>query len=379
MREVFDNERAQHTERNDALAAEWGERIHALDVRFLALETSTSEGVSRQAATLERVGDRQEKMVRSYEAIRVDIEQDQKSEQIVALYAKIKGIESAMDSRDEEVRASMQEEKKHRAEQRNSELVGLQENRRQITDLEIKLAERLERESTAREENVREILQEVAKRTGKKGMIAVEDAPRLLVEGYLPPSAPPQGFSNRSSSPYKVSSLQSDGDSSIGRTLSSSRSLTVEKLSQPLMDSIRAQAAPANVFGGTLTYASQAVTLADSLLSSTTILPSPRVPASFTAPPGPRRSALSPVGSITVPLGHGGAPSPRSGPVSSVNFVQSVRPAGGGSYLPVSQLSGTETRLVPQLVQQAIAVRPGTQLKRSLSGPPGSFRRGTVQ
>lgn len=77
-----------------------------------------------------------------------------------------------MNIKDEEARAMLHKEQQSREDQvQRSQLSMLNEHAKQINELELKLAERLELESAVREDNVREVFQEFAKRKLKKSAV----------------------------------------------------------------------------------------------------------------------------------------------------------------------------------------------------------------
>lgn len=142
-------------------------RINDFDTRCLAMETRMAEAAARQAAMLEQVMQRHESVAQGLESVRYAVQL--KEEEIPEVYAKIRSLEDFMNFNVDETREMFQKEKVGREEQmRKTQLHVLQEQTRQTSDLERKIAERLERESNTREEGVKELFQEVAKRTAKK-------------------------------------------------------------------------------------------------------------------------------------------------------------------------------------------------------------------
>lgn len=161
-------------------------QLRDFDMRCLALETRLSEAASRQAATLERVVTRHEKVAQGLETIRLA-----QNEQIPDVYDKLKSLEDTMHFKDEEARAMLHKEQQSREDQvQRSQLSMLNEHAKQINELELKLAERLELESAVREDNVREVFQEFAKRKLKKSAVVPMNGQSPSSPRNAPPLSP---------------------------------------------------------------------------------------------------------------------------------------------------------------------------------------------
>jgi uncharacterized phage infection (PIP) family protein YhgE len=149
---------------NDANVAETTARLTEFDGRCMALETRLAEAVSRQAATVERVLERHERVSQGLESIR--LQQDQKKAEMPQVYEQIRELQEVIQQKSDETRDMVHKERHLRDEQaKRTQMQLLQEHSKQISELELKLAARMERESAHREENVREVLDEVRTRT----------------------------------------------------------------------------------------------------------------------------------------------------------------------------------------------------------------------
>eukprot|EP00747_Dinoflagellata_sp_TGD_P193190 gnl/TRDRNA2_/TRDRNA2_59033_c0_seq1.p1 gnl/TRDRNA2_/TRDRNA2_59033_c0~~gnl/TRDRNA2_/TRDRNA2_59033_c0_seq1.p1 ORF type:complete len:638 (-),score=152.65 gnl/TRDRNA2_/TRDRNA2_59033_c0_seq1:103-1941(-) len=137
-------------------------RFAEIEDRCASLEARVAEAASRQAAGLDRLAERHERISQALEHIR--LEEKTREGQVQTAVDKVKEMENLLHQSEADTRELCMKERQLRDDQlRRTQQSLLSEHSRQITDLEKKLAERLERESVEREKNVQQILNEVGK------------------------------------------------------------------------------------------------------------------------------------------------------------------------------------------------------------------------
>merc|ERR1711957_892125 len=122
-----------------------------------SLENRFGEAAARQAASLDRLSERQERVSQDVQALKLD-DKNQTGQVQIAI-ERVKDLESSLAVTEGETREMLLKERQMRQqamERTQTQLVS--EQTKQISDLEKKIADRLEKESGERERNMSEIM-----------------------------------------------------------------------------------------------------------------------------------------------------------------------------------------------------------------------------
>lgn len=138
-------------------------RFSEVEERCGSLENRFSEAASRQAASLDLLSEQHERVSQAVDTLRLD-EKEHKG-QVQSAIDRVKDLESTLAAAEGETREMVLRERQSRDDQlKRTQNTVISEQTRQISDLEKKFAERLERESTERERNVTDLVTDVSRR-----------------------------------------------------------------------------------------------------------------------------------------------------------------------------------------------------------------------
>lgn len=132
--------------------------------RCTALENRLSDLAGRQTATVDRLVERHERVSNVVENLR--LEEKQNKDQVQAAITRMRDLQSTLSESEGATRDLIMQERQGRDDQMRLTQMALQATaKRQISELEEKLGQRLERESAEREKSVTDIYEEVQKKT----------------------------------------------------------------------------------------------------------------------------------------------------------------------------------------------------------------------
>lgn len=135
-------------------------RFAELEDRSAVLENSIAETTSWTTGSLDRMGERQERVTQAFETMRLSTKHYEGT--ITNSIERTKDFESMVRKYDEELREALAKEKQVRDDQvRRVSQVLTADSMKQITELEKRLTIRLERESAEREKNFSSMVDEV--------------------------------------------------------------------------------------------------------------------------------------------------------------------------------------------------------------------------
>lgn len=140
--------------------AEAEARFRSVELQCTQLEARISEAGSQQADSIVRLIDRQEQTAQMLEGLRVEERSHQ--DNLLELKEHLHKLDDTLTVSQDEMRELVSKERRSREENmRRIETVMLQRHSKQISDLESKLTDRLEQKSSQREQQVKEIFDEV--------------------------------------------------------------------------------------------------------------------------------------------------------------------------------------------------------------------------
>jgi len=141
-------------------------RFGQIEERCVNLENRINEVSGRGTSGIDRISERHERVAQVVESLRLEEKQNQN--QIQAAINRIKDLENSMHETELATREICQKEREGRDDQFRRLQLGLASaQQRQISELEEKIADRFERESSERERNVQQIYEEVNKGSPK--------------------------------------------------------------------------------------------------------------------------------------------------------------------------------------------------------------------
>merc|ERR1719375_1806848 len=144
----------------ESAATENSGRLQQLEDRCCCLEARISEQASRQASGLERLAERNEQVSNLVEQVRLQ-ERSYKPE-LEGVLNRFNELEAEVRQCDVNTHEILKRDRKIIEQQLNSEKYSvLEQQERKFHDIEGKLASRLERESEARTQSVRRVMEDV--------------------------------------------------------------------------------------------------------------------------------------------------------------------------------------------------------------------------
>eukprot|EP00747_Dinoflagellata_sp_TGD_P220544 gnl/TRDRNA2_/TRDRNA2_92507_c0_seq1.p1 gnl/TRDRNA2_/TRDRNA2_92507_c0~~gnl/TRDRNA2_/TRDRNA2_92507_c0_seq1.p1 ORF type:complete len:358 (+),score=57.16 gnl/TRDRNA2_/TRDRNA2_92507_c0_seq1:103-1074(+) len=145
----------------DAIVGEIGNHTRTLDDRCISLEQRMNDAIARQSDAVERLSHRHEKVSNATEQLKFD--DTQRANTITGMLQKMQDFQEMIKKAGEDTHDTLDRERMQRDQQLRSlrELVN-SDHEKQLQHLEARIAQRLERESTAREESVAYVLNNVS-------------------------------------------------------------------------------------------------------------------------------------------------------------------------------------------------------------------------
>jgi len=193
-------------------------RFLRVEERCTGLENRVAEITTRQAASVDRLVERHERVSQVVESLR--LEEKQNKDQVQMALTRMKELQTSLEETEETAHKLVLQERQGRADQvRSAQLALITTHKKEISELEEKIADRLERESSERERHVQAIYEEV----GRKSPIPVMPMRSL--------SASPLGTSTMAS---KVEVMTSQGTDSCYSPSVSGGTMTLATGSTPM-------------------------------------------------------------------------------------------------------------------------------------------------
>jgi len=130
----------------DSTANEAQIRFVQMEGRCIALENRVAELTSRQAATVERLVERQERVSQDVETVKLDEKQNR--DQVQVALTRMKDLQQSFEQTEVATRDWLMQEREGRDQQmRHAQMFWRTEQKRQLSELEEKWADRLDQES----------------------------------------------------------------------------------------------------------------------------------------------------------------------------------------------------------------------------------------
>eukprot|EP00928_Gymnodinium_smaydae_P038595 TRINITY_DN26598_c0_g1_i1.p1 TRINITY_DN26598_c0_g1~~TRINITY_DN26598_c0_g1_i1.p1 ORF type:complete len:623 (+),score=103.32 TRINITY_DN26598_c0_g1_i1:52-1920(+) len=156
---LTDRLRSEH----ELVVADVVARFSALESRCASIENRVTEAAQRQADMLGRLVERHERIAKSVDGMKMDDHRREGGMQ--QAMNKVRDLAETVSASEDEARELILRERGEREEQlRRTQQHMTLEHARQLADLETKIGEKVERDSQMRDRNVRNLVEEVAKR-----------------------------------------------------------------------------------------------------------------------------------------------------------------------------------------------------------------------